>query len=251
LAQLVSLDFAEKRSDLALVRAQKQLAITPKSAELYTLLSHIHFKRGEDDAGEAALLKAVELNPQGSGPYIELGKLYAKTKRYDAALAKLEQLVRVDPRNISAHMLIGMVHEAQGSIPQAQAAYEQVLALNPRFGLAANNLAYLYSEHSGNMEKALQLAQTAKEMLPQEPAVSDTLGWILYKRNVYGRALSLLSESASKQPGNAETQYHLGMTHYKLGHRDAARTALSHALKLNQSFPGAKEAKQALAELGS
>src|SRR5206468_10004709 len=72
-------------------------------------------------------------------------------------------------------------------IPKALQAYEQVLALNPRSALAANNLAYLYSDHGGDKEKALQLAQMAKEEAPDEPQVSDTLGWILYKREI-GRA---------------------------------------------------------------
>jgi len=43
---------------------------------------------------------------------------------------------------------------------------------------------------------ALQLAQRAKEVAPDDPSISDTLGWILYKRGIYQRALGLLKESA-------------------------------------------------------
>jgi tetratricopeptide (TPR) repeat protein len=81
--------------------------------------------------------------------------------------------------------------QQKGDIPKAVQAYEQALALNPRSALTGNNLAYLYSEHGGDKEKALQLAQMAKEEAPAEPRVSDTLGWILYKRGVQ-RALALL-----------------------------------------------------------
>jgi uncharacterized protein HemY len=83
--------------------------------------------------------------------------------------------------------------------------------MNPRLVVAANNLAWIYSEHGGDPEKALQLAQTAKQEAPEDPRVSDTLGWILYKRGVYQRALALLKDSASKLPDNPQVQYHLGM----------------------------------------
>ena len=89
----------------------------------------------------------------------------------------------------------------------------------------------------------------AKEVLPDSARISDTLGWILYKRGVYQRALSLLQESASKLPDSPEVQYHLGMTHFKLGNREAAKQALAKALKSNSQFPGVEEARRTLAEL--
>src|SRR5262249_58187781 len=104
----------------------------------------------------------------------------------------------------------GLVYQTKGDIPKAQEAYEKTLKLNPRFAPAANNLAVLYSEHGGDKEKALELAQRAKEAAPDDPHISDTLGWILYKRGVYQRAVTMLKESAAKLPDNLEGQYHAG-----------------------------------------
>jgi tetratricopeptide (TPR) repeat protein len=194
-------------------------------------------------------LKAIEINPQLFDPYVALGGFYAQTKRYDEALEKLEQAKNVNAKNLGVHMLIGMIHEMRKDVPQALAAYEKVLEINPRFGPAANNLAYLYSEHGGDKEKALQLAQTAKEVLPEDPRISDTLGWILYKRGIYERAVSLLRESAEKLGDNAEVQYHLGMAYLKTGNPQAAKDSLANALKLSESFTGVEEAKRVLADL--
>jgi len=94
---------------------------------------------------------------------------------------------------------------------RAREFYEKVLALNPRFAPAANNLAWILSEHGGDKDKALALAQTAKELAPEDAQVSDTLGWIFYRRGLHQRALALLKDSAAKLPGNPEVQYHLGM----------------------------------------
>ena len=52
---------------------------------------------------------------------------------------------------------------------------------------------------------------------PKGPRISDTLGWILYKRGIYERTVSLLRESAEKLEDSAEVQYHLGMAYRKTG----------------------------------
>jgi len=249
LAQLVALDLNEKRSEDALARVKKQLELHPQSVGLHLLLGRVYLARGEGTQAEETFLKAIAINPQLFEPYVALGGFYAQTKRYDEALQKLEQAKAVNEKNLGVHMLIGMIHEMRNDIPQAQAAYEKVLDLNPRFGPAANNLAYLYSEHGGDKEKALQLAQVAKEVLPEDPRISDTLGWILYKRGIYERAVSLLRESAEKLGDNAEVQYHLGMAYLKTGKSPQAKEALTKALKLNASFAGAEEAKNTLAAL--
>ena len=249
LAQLVALDLNEKRSEEALARVKKEIDLHPQEIGLRMLLGRVYLARGEGDQAEAAFLKAIEINPQLFDPYVALGGFYAQTKRYDEALEKLEQAKNVNEKNLGVHMLIGMIHEMRKDVPQAQAAYEKVLEINPRFGPAANNLAYLYSEYGGDKEKALQLAQTAKEVLPEDPRISDTLGWILYKRGIYERAVSLLRESAEKLGDNAEVQYHLGMAYLKTGNPQAAKDSLANALKLSESFTGVEEAKRVLADL--
>ena len=142
-----------------------------------------------------------------------------------------------------------MLYQSKGDIQKAQQAFEKVLTLNPRFAPAANNLAVLYSEHGGNQEKALELAQRAKETAPDDPHISDTLGWILYKRGVYQRAADLLKESAAKLPDQPVVQYHLGLASLKAGDKEGARKALTAAINSPRSFAEKDEARKALAEI--
>ena len=70
LAQLVSIDIADKNLDSALKRITKQIEISPANAELYQLLGRVHFVRKEMDQAEAAYLKAIEIDPKAcSGLY--------------------------------------------------------------------------------------------------------------------------------------------------------------------------------------
>jgi Flp pilus assembly protein TadD len=112
---------------------------------------------------------------------------------------------------------------------------------------AANNLAWLLTEHGGDKEKALRLAETAKEAAPNDPGISDTLGWVLYKRGVYQRAVGLLRESAAQLPQNPTVQYHLAMASQKVGDVEGARKAFERAVSSPASFPEKEEARKALA----
>src|SRR5207247_4592201 len=128
-------------------------------------------------------------------------------------------------------------------------AYEKLLAINAKFGPAVNNLAYLYSEQFNDLQKAFDMARRARELSPFDPNATDTLGWILFKRQQYPWALSLLQESADKLRDQPEVLYHLGMARYVMGHEQAARTAFERALQYPAAFPGRHECTRRLAIL--
>jgi tetratricopeptide (TPR) repeat protein len=157
--------------------------------------------------------------------------------------------LKVNPQDLAALMIAGTIYERKGDIGKAQQAYEKVLVLNPRFAPAANNLAWLYLEHGGNKEKALELAQRAKEASPDDPHFTDTLGWILYRRGIYQQAFGLLKESAAKLPDNPGVQYHLGLASLKVGDKAGAQKALTAAVNSPGTFAGKDEARRALADL--
>jgi tetratricopeptide (TPR) repeat protein len=249
LAQLVSVAFDEKKADLALARVQRQITLVPNSGELQFLLGEIHRVRGDPMRAETAYLKALELQPRLVGPYLQLGEVYAQKGDDDQALAKLEGALRLNPQNLPALMLSGVIYYRRGDVSKAEEVYEKALAVNPRFAPAANNLAYLLSARGRDKEKALQWAQKAKEVAPDDPHISDTLGWILYNRGVYQRAFTLLKESAAKLPESPEVQYHFGMASLKAGDKETAKKSLATAAASPANFVGKEEAKKALAQL--
>jgi uncharacterized protein HemY len=96
---------------------------------------------------------------------------------------------------------------------------------------------------------ALQLAQTAKQGLPDNPDVDDTLGWIYYKKDMASLAIRSFEESLQRRPDTPEVLYHLGLAYAKAGDDAKAREALERALKLNPQFPGSDMARQTLASV--
>ena len=154
------------------------------------------------------------------------------------------------PKSVGAHTMVAMILQGQGKRAEARARYEQILRIDPRAAVAANNLAWMIAEdQSGDIDMALELAQTAKIMLPGQPEVNDTVGWIYYKKDLPALAIAAIRLSIEKDPNNPIYHYHLGLAYAKSNEPARARASIEHALKLKPDFQGADQARNALASL--
>jgi tetratricopeptide (TPR) repeat protein len=123
------------------------------------------------------------------------------------------------------------------------------MALNPKNSASYNNIAWLYATQRKNLGEALELAQKALELTPNDSNILDTLGFVYYQQGEYQRAEPVLKRAADLAAGNASIFYHLGMTYYKLGRRDDAASALRRSLQLQETIPQAAEIRAVLDDL--
>lgn len=249
LEQLVNLDLTEKKFDAAMQRLQTKLQATPDKVELQLLIARVQLAQGNREGAEKTLLKATETNPKLGVTYLLLTQLYLDEKQTEKAQQQLQLAIEKNPRNVSAMMLQATMSESANDYKAAAATYEKALLVDPRLTPALNNLAYLYSERLGQLDRAYDLAQRARELLPFDPATADTLGWICFKRGTYPSALALLKESSTKLPGEAEVAYHYGMAAYMTGNEVDARAAFQRALQPGKEFRGREECQSSLALL--
>ena len=177
---------------------------------------------------------------------MQLAGVYAEQAKWDAAIGLVKDLSKADPKDTSPYMMLAQIYDSRGDTNSAVSTYQEVLKLTPENILAKNNLAYLYAEHGGNIDLGLKYAEEARQAAPDSPAVADTLAWIYCKKQAYGNAIQLLEESTKKEPENALYLYHLGYAYSKQGMKTEARTTLLKALKVQPTFPNAKDAKQLL-----
>jgi tetratricopeptide (TPR) repeat protein len=248
--KLIELDLADKQYASALTRVDKQIENNPV-AQAWALRGKIYFAQRDFTHAEPDLLKAIELEPKLEAAYRLLAQLYVASNRQDEAIAKLSAFVENNKtvQAAPAMMQLAEIQHQRKDFAAARDVYENLLSLAPNFGLAVNNLAVLYSEHLGQLDKAYDLATKASQANPNDPNITDTLGWILYKKGDYANALRPLQESAGKLPDQPEVQFHVGMAHYMLGEEEPARLALQKAVDAPSDFPGKDEARQRLALL--
>jgi len=247
--QLANLDLMEKQYAAALQRVQQKIGQYPKSAALQMLLANVLVASGDTNQAESALSKAIELQPDAQQPYLMLAQLYTTANQNQKAIADLQAALSKNPTNTAALLLMGMTYNAEKEYKDARDAYEKVLAVSPKNALALNNLAYLYAENLGQPDKGLQLARQVRDLATADPAVADTLGWVLFRNGQYSSALSLERESAAKLATVPEIQFHLAMTCYMMGDEANARTAFQRALQLPGDLPETNECNQCLSVL--
>ncbi|MDX2187607.1 MAG: tetratricopeptide repeat protein [Opitutaceae bacterium] len=251
LDQLTALDLLEGKAADAAKRLQTLIASGRNEGELHLLLGRAQAAGGQRAEAEASLRKAIGLQPENRLGYFLLAQLYLDSRETDKALENLRIVVEKNPKDTSALLLVGILLEQKNDFEGAKSAYEKALGANPKFGPALNNLAYLYAERFNRLDEAHELASRARENTPNDAFAADTLGWILYRQGKYSWALSLIKEAAEKLPGSGEVQYHLGMTHYRLGDEAAARAAFEAALRLEPAFNGREVAESRLRLLTS
>jgi tetratricopeptide (TPR) repeat protein len=250
LEQLIDMDVTENKFDDAVQRVRRDLLEkNPQSAPGHFLLGKIFAIQKKNPEAEAELKKAIEIDPNLEVAQRLLIAIYMGNGELPQAVSELDGVVAKNPKNVGALFALGMAYRAQQNYPKAREAYESLLKIQPNHIGALNNLAVLYSEQFNDSEKAKEFAGKARAAAPEDAAVSDTLGWILYKQKDYQQALPLLQDSASKLPQDGEVQFHLGMVQYTMGNSDAARTAFQAAVQTQADFAEKKEAQQRLAQL--
>jgi Tfp pilus assembly protein PilF len=144
-------------------------------------------------------------------------------------------------------MYLAEAHLKAGQLPQAIAHYETSLKQNPKNLLALNNLAWLYQQ--SHDPRAASTAEQAYKLQPDNPAVADTLGWILIERGDVKRGLELTRKALAKAPEAAEIRYHLAVGLERTGDKAQARTELQALIRSGRPFPELEEAKALLERL--
>jgi tetratricopeptide (TPR) repeat protein len=245
---LVAVDLvAQKPAD---ARARVDALVKPGAKPAALLLAgRTYAATGDVKTSEELFRRVVNEDPTQLSAYAALGQIYAKQHRIPEALTEFEALAKRDPKPVAALTLVGMLLEGQGDKAGAQQRYERVVQLDGNAAVASNNLAWLYAQNGGNLDVALQLAQTAKRQLPNTPEVNDTLGFIYYKKDLASLAVPLLQSSVEKDPSNPEYHYHLGLAYSRIGEKAKASESLTRALALKPDFSGAQDARTVLASL--
>ncbi|MCR9098159.1 MAG: tetratricopeptide repeat protein [bacterium] len=233
LRTLVAIDRNEGRMDRALERIAAAIAAKPEDSELHELKGDALLAKRDVEGGRAALEKAVELEPRNVSAHISLADVEARRGDAEAVLSVLERASGAVPESAELQYRLAQAYDRLRRTSDALATYEKTIALNPEFAMAKNNLAYLLAEHGGDLDRALELAQQAKEAMPDDGNAADTLGWVLLKRGLPSAAIGYLEEATERFPENAyEIQ---GLVHNHLAQAYEAAEDKDKAIEASQA----------------
>lgn len=125
-----------------------------------------------------------------------------------------------------------LMWERRDNIARAEADLRKILVADPENVAALNALGYTLADRTTRYEEALQLIDRARVAEPDNPAIIDSHGWVLYRLGRHKEALAELRRAFSLQK-DAEIGAHLGEVLWVTGNRKEARQYFEEARKLD------------------
>jgi Flp pilus assembly protein TadD len=243
----VLLDTGRGKQALELLQAQLQRA--PDNQSMRYAVAATALRSHDLPLADQEYRKLVTLQPKNFELYMRLGETLRQEGQVQQAIEMLRRGQGLAPNNAMANLQLGMTYEAAGMRREALPYYENVLKADGNNPVALNNLAFLLAEDGRDLDRALTYVTRAKQQMPNDDNVSDTLGWVYLKKKLADNALAVFKDLTKRYPTNAEYRYHLGMSQILKGDLPAARQSLQTALTLKPSKDDEPKIKETLAKL--
>jgi tetratricopeptide (TPR) repeat protein len=125
-----------------------------------------------------------------------------------------------------------MIAEKMGNMGEMERLLRQVIAQKPDYHHAYNALGYSFADRNVRLPEAKELIQKALTYAPDDPYISDSLGWVEFRMGNKAEALRILDTAYKARP-DADIAAHLGEVLWSLGQRDRAQSIWKEGLLLN------------------
>lgn len=207
-----------------LAKIERVAQTPPASATLMEIAGRLYAEHGWYEDAKRCLAATLRLDPQRTTAAAALAKTFAATGNLGAASDSAAKT-----GGNSATLLAGVKAQEANDIRSAIENYERAVHGGEKSGVAANNLAWLYAQQGTNLNRALDLAQTANSLLPHDPAVLDTLGVVHLRLREYSEAIKALESAKQLAARNSsgtelvtQIRQHLAEAYLRAGNTGAA-----------------------------
>jgi tetratricopeptide (TPR) repeat protein len=177
--------------------------------------------------------------PDSPLPDQELGDLLRQKLRfsesidaYDRVVARIRQPVQ---NNWIIYYSRGISYERTGQWARAEADFNRALELSPEQPSVLNYLGYALADMGRNLDQARDMIQRAAARRPNDGAITDSLGWVLFRQGKTAEATPLLERAVGLEPEDPTITAHLGDVYWASGRKIEAQYQWRRALTLNPS----------------
>ncbi|GMV64619.1 MAG: hypothetical protein AMXMBFR75_04240 [Candidatus Hinthialibacteria bacterium] len=197
-------------------------------SQAYTLQAYIALVDGSTAEAEKNFRAAIEAWPSNLPAIRGFGHLMSDSSRYKEARELFEMAVAQEPEDATLYIQLGIVCDKLNDIEGAEKAAEAAAQIAPEYAECYNFLGYMYAERGIKLDKALELIQKAMKLEPDNPNITDSLGWVYYQMGDYKKAVETLEKAASLiseeyKRGSSVIYEHLGDAYSKVGGAVKAR----------------------------
>ena len=267
LTQVAELQVLMQNNAGALESLRKALAIKPDLIEAQRMMIALNLDASRTPEAIAVAREMQKQHPKDSIGFIVEGDIRADQKAWtEAAAAYRNGLNRVGttdlavrlhaalrfgakdadaekfaaswlnshPDDFGFRVYLADVVMVQKDYPSAARQYKAILERRPNDVQVLNNLAWVLGEQKD--PKAIDYAEQAVKLAPDNPAVLDTLGVLLVDSGNVKRGVELLYKAVSLAPDVADIRLNLARALVKDGQKEAARKELTTLENLGDKY---------------
>lgn len=220
----------------------------PDSAAGFRLEGIVELARLRQPAAVAAFRKGLDKADAADIPvrlYGALQKGPAPAEAEAFAATWLQQ----HPKDTGLMNFRAFVQARAGSMAAARQTYEQVLAIDPENVESLNNLSLLMLQMGDPPQKALDMAQRALKLRPNQPDVLDTVAQIQVAQKQFGPAVETLKIAINRATNPAPLRLALARVYLGMNDRDRAAAELDTLVALGKTSATYREARRLQSQL--
>ena len=139
----------------------------------------------------------------------------------EAAMALLNTALEETPEANTLLYARSILLEQRDDLVAMEADLRSILEREPDNATALNALGYTLANRTERTDEALELITRALQLQPNEPAILDSMGWVLYRQGKYEQAMDYLTRAYAEFP-DPEIAAHLGEVMWVSGDREGA-----------------------------
>jgi len=159
-----------------------------------------------------------------------LASFYQEENRHDIAVTMLQRALKEAPKSTVLLFKLGAVLDTAGQRQDSIETMKAIIRLDPKHASALNYLGYTYAEMGIHLDQALELVQRALAVRPGDGYITDSLGWIYFKKQEYGKAVFYLEKAVELSAYETIIAAHLADAYIKTGQQKKAVAMYKKAL---------------------
>ena len=240
--QAMAIMYAQQgRIDDADTVYQKAISLEPENLGILDSYANFLFRQSRFEDAARLWQSLVGMAPDHFAALVNLGSALSETGRIAEAITVYQSAIDLRPTHM-AYANLGTAFSRGQRYPEAVNAYNKALELNDNDWLVWGNLANVYSrmDDMGNQadatfERAIQLAESARQQSPRDPFVFSDLALYYAKTGQPELALQRLTAALALAPDSGEIQAAGAEAYELLKLRDQAVELANRALGLGFS----------------
>ena len=225
---------AEQRKDFALAEGWlKRIDNAEDMISAQSRRATMLAKQGKLEEGRKLLRALPEKSAEdGRMKIMAEVQLLRDNKQYKPAYDLLVEKTKSGPPDYDLLYDQAMLAEKVGQPVEMERLLRLVIVGKPEYQHAYNALGYSLAERNIRLPEARTLIQKALELAPDDPFITDSLGWVEFRSGNLAEALRIL-QGAYKAKPDADIGAHLGEVLWVSGKRDQALAIWRESVAMN------------------